>query len=185
MKNLRHMLFLIGCAGMFAATGARAGNLIQNPYFEDRLNLWEHDPPGQVTWTNTMDYSVADSGVPGAMVLDGTIGPAVGFQCVTVLDSVDYVASMRVQSHCPGQTLNVFFTDAGCTAGASFVSAASTRVDEWELITVFAHPTPGAQRALVVAENPGGCADNPAYVDDVFFGTDIIFANGFEPPTPP
>ena len=118
------------------------------------------------------------------MVLNGALGPALAFQCVTVLDSVDYVASMRVQSHCTGQTLNVFWTDAGCAAGASFISAASTHADTWDLVSLFARPATAATRAIVVVENPTGCA-TPAYVDDVVFQTDIIFANGFEPPGPP
>jgi len=178
------MLSILVCAGLFAAAGAQAQNLIQNPYFEDRLNLWFYDPPDHVSWTNTMDYRTPDSGVPGAMVLDGSIGPALAFQCVPVLDSLDYIASMRVQSHCTGQTLNVFWTDAGCAAGTSFISAASTHADTWDLVTLFSHPAIAATHAIVVVENPTGCA-TPAYIDDVVFQTDVIFANGFEVPLHP
>ena len=170
-------------AGLIART-AQAQNLIQNPYIEDHLNYWQYDPPDQVSWTNTVDYKTPDSGVPGALVLDGSRGPVLAFQCVTILDSLAYVASMRVQSHCTGQTLNVFFTSASCVAGTSFISAASTHADAWDAVTLLAHPTSGAQRAIVVAESPPGCA-TPAYVDDVVFETDLIFANGFEPPTAP
>ncbi len=184
MTNVRRMLSLVGCAGLFAVAGAHAQNLIQNPYFEDRLNFWQYDPPDQVSWTNTVDYRTADSGVPGAMVMDSSLGPSVAFQCVTVLDSLDYVASMRVQSHCAGQTLNVFWTDSSCTVGSSFISAASTHADVWDAVTLLGHPTVSAQRAVVVVENATGCM-TPAYIDDVVFDTDIIFANGFEPPTPP
>jgi hypothetical protein len=178
------MLAMMCCAGLFLAAGAQAENLIKNPYFDNHLTDWQYDPPDQVSWTNTIDYPVIDSGVPGAMALDGSRGAVVALQCVPVLETLNYVASMRVQSHCTGHTLNVFFTDASCIAGATFVGAASTHADEWDWVKVFAHPTTGAQRAIVVAENPGGCK-TPAYIDDVIFATDIIFANGFELPISP
>ena len=184
MRTAHRMLSLAACVGLFAAAGAQAQNLLLNPYFEDRLTYWQYDPPDQVSWTNTVDCRTADSGVPGAMVLDGSRGPVLAFQCVTIADSLDYVASMRVQSHCTGQTLNVFFTDASCAAGASFVSMASTHADEWDMVNFLVHPTTSAQRAIVVVEDPTGCK-TPAYIDDVVFQQDIIFANGFEPPIPP
>jgi len=184
MTTARRTLAMMCCAGLFLAAGVQAENLIQNPYFEDHLTGWQYDPPDQVSWTNTIDYPVVDSGIPGAMVLDGSRGPVLALQCVTVLPSLDYVASVRVQSHCTGQTLNVFWTDATCIAGSSFISAASTHADVWDRVGLFAHPPSTAQRAIVVVENPTGCV-SPAYIDDVVFDTDIIFANGFEPPIPP
>lgn len=184
MITASRMLSVVVCGALFAATGARAQNLMQNPDFEDRLNFWEYGPPDQVSWTNTVDYRTPYSGVPGSMVLDSSRGPVLALQRVPVLDSVDYVATMQVQSHCPGQTLNVFFTDASCTAGTTFISGASTHADEWDEVAFVAHPTAGAQCAVVAVEDATGCT-MPTYVDDVVFQLDAIFANGFEPPIHP
>jgi hypothetical protein len=184
MTIARRSLCIAAYAALFATAGVRAQNLVLNPEFEDRLTYWQYDPPDQVSWTNTVDYRTPDSGVPGSMVMDSSRGPVIALQCVPIVDFVDYVASMHALSHCPGQTLNVFFTDASCVAGASFLSAASAQADLWDRVAFFAHPTGGSQRAIVVVENASRCTDL-AYIDDVVLQPNAIFANGFEPPTPP
>lgn len=185
MTSMRRKLSAVGYAGLFAVAGAQAQNLIQNPYFDDHLTGWLYDPPGQVTWSPSVDYPAENSGITGSMKLDGARTPSLALQCVQIQQSFDYVASMRVNSHCTGQALHVFWTDSSCTAGSSFASATSTHADQWDLVTLLSHPAVGAQWAIVVVENPGGSCTDPAFVDDVVFATDIIFANGFEPPTPP
>jgi hypothetical protein len=182
MKSARRALSVSICASLFTVAGAHAQNLIQNPYFDDHLTGWQFSPADQVSWTPSADYPVPGSGSAGALKLDGTAMPSLAFQCVPVRDDFHYVASMRVNSHCVGQRLYVFWTDASCIAGDALASAASVRADKWDLVTVPAQPPLGTSWAIVVADNPGGVCKSPAFVDDVVFMPETIFVDGFEQP---
>ena len=182
MKSIRHARRVLGCALLFAMGGAYAQNLLQNPYFDDNLTGWQISPVSQVSWTPLVDYPVSGSGTRGAMKLDGGAMPSLAFQCVPVDDAFDYIASMRVNSHCTGQRLFVFWTDAGCVAADASTSVASVRADKWDLVTAVVHPPLGTSWAVVVADNPGGSCPSSAFVDDVVFMKDDIFSNGFELP---
>ncbi len=184
MMLFRRVLFVVGSTS-FVATCAQAQNLIQNPYFDDELMNWEYSPAAQVSWTASVDYPVGGSSKTGSMKLDGAATPSIAYQCIPVVESTDYVASMRVNSHCAGQRLYIFWTDATCIAGDTAVTAASVRSDQWDRVSVSGVAPAGSSYAIVAADNPGGTCRSPAFIDDVVFETDSIFADGFEPPSAP
>jgi hypothetical protein len=157
---------------------ARAQNILDNPYFDDGLNSWLPLAPERVTWTNSMDFHVDDSMVIGSAELDSHEGMAVLAQCVPVDDEV-YVATAWVNSSCPGQTLEVFWADDGCTVSPANISAQSTIMDAWQQITAFGAPTLGSTHAVVTLLNPSACG-KPAFFDVVSFQQDDIFADNFE-----
>ncbi len=158
----------------FLAASSNAQNLVQNPYFDDGLSQWLALAPERATWTNLMDVHVDESSRIGSVQLDSHDGPAVLAQCVPI-DYTTYVATVWVNSICSGQTLQVFWSDDSCVAGAASFLAQSTDTATWQRITALGMAPTGATRAIVTLENPAACG-NVAYFDVVTLQTDSFLA---------
>ena len=171
---------------------ALAQNLLTNPHFDSSLDGWSFfptppPPPGtaQVFWTNTFDHDGEGTGAGGSIHLATSTTESFAAQCLPIDPNKNYAARTWVYSTCVGSRFYVFWaTQDDCKDTGDFdaVNVRTTKANVWEQVSLSATPatTPkAATKAVVTLVNPGGCSDG-AYFDDVFFGTDAIFSDGFE-----
>ena len=147
----------------------------------DRLAI--HPRLDQVSWTSSVDYPVAGSHAPGRWCstarTDAVARVPVRAGSATRLD---YSRACACNSHCTGQRLYIFWTDASCVAGERVRQRGVHARRQMGSGHALAHPPSGTSWAIVVADNAGGVCKSPAFVDDVVFMPETIFADGFELP---
>jgi hypothetical protein len=168
---------------------ALAQNLLLNPNFDSTLDSWQGSSASQVAWTNAFNHDGEKTGPGGSIHLttSATAPESFAGQCLPIKANETYSASAWVYSTCVGMRFYVFWaTQDDCKDAGDFdsVNVRATESDTWEQVSLSAKPatTPikVATKAVVTLINPGGCTTGGAYFDDVFFGPDAIFNDGFD-----
>jgi len=173
------------CASALMATQAFGANLVLNPNFDTDVSDWTNQGLGTFTFSGS-DGSPS----PGSARLvaqDATTPAAAASDCI-LIDAephIDFSALVKGNAG-SGLLIANAFSDTNCTNSLNdgpLFGVDTSHIGTWVALSANDQTLPSGTKSvhiIIYADvNPGG-APSDISVDTVYFGPDVVFANGFE-----